>query len=79
MNRRRVMIFTHMFPPAASSGVMRTMRYIRYLREFGWEPLITTVKAESTKYERDASLLDSVPEGIKVIRTAVWAPDERLK
>lgn len=79
MNRSRVMMFTHMFPPAASSGVMRTMRYIRYLREFGWEPLITTVQAESTRYERDASLLDSVPEDMTIIRTPVWAPDERLK
>jgi len=79
MNQPRVMMFTHMFPPAASSGVMRTMRYIRYLHEFGWEPVVTTVRAELTKYEKDASLLEGVSEGMTVIRTDVWAPDERLK
>lgn len=73
------MMFTYMFPPVTASGVMRTIRYARYLREFGWEPLVVTVTAEFIKGEVDTSLLDNISEGMTIIRTQVWAPDERLK
>ncbi len=55
------------FPPIGGSGVQRTMKFARYLPEFGWQPLILTVSNPSL-YEADDSLLKELPDDLPVYR-----------
>lgn len=48
--KRLLMIAFHFPPLAGSSGIQRTLRFARYLPQFGWEPLILT--AHPRAYER---------------------------
>lgn len=70
MNRLLIVAF-HFPPLAGSSGIQRTLRFARYLPEFGWEPVILT--AHPRAYERVAAdQLADIPEGIEVVRAPAW-------
>lgn len=64
---KKALIVAYYFPPLGWSGVQRTLKYVKYLREFGWEPIVITV-GKSKFSVLDESLLDEIPKGIEVIR-----------
>ena len=40
---KRLMMVAYHFPPlAGSSGIQRTLNFVRHLPRFGWEPLVLT-------------------------------------
>jgi len=65
---KRILMIAYHFPPlAGSSGIQRTLRFAKYLPEFGWEPLILTVHPRA--YERTSSdLLSELPSDTVIIR-----------
>ena len=69
---KRVLMIAYHFPPlAGSSGIQRTLRFMRHLPEFGWEPLVLT--AHPRAYERTSSdQLADIPEGIVVARAPAF-------
>jgi glycosyltransferase involved in cell wall biosynthesis len=75
---RRVLLISYPFPPAASAGVLRTVRFVRYLREFGWEPMVLTVTPEPGSHPADGSLDGYLPSELTVHRTRLWNPEESL-
>lgn len=44
--KNKVLIISYQFPPSASSGVFRTIRFVKNLPIFGWTPLVLTVRPE---------------------------------
>lgn len=64
---RRVLIIAYYFPPLGWSGVQRTLKFVKYLRNFDWEPIVVTVG--KTKFSiLDESLNEEIPTDINVIR-----------
>ena len=63
-----VLIIAYHFPPqAGSSGLLRSLKYCRYLPSFGWQP--TALTPHIRAYESvDAKSLDSIPRNVPVIR-----------
>jgi len=49
------------------------LKFVKYLPEFGWEPVVLTVK-DGDYPARDESLLKEVPPDIKVYRTDIFEP-----
>lgn len=70
---RKVLIIAYYFPPSGGPGVQRVLKFVQYLRDFGWEPVVLTVK-DGTFPARDESLLDEIPDGVKVYRTDIFEP-----
>lgn len=68
---KKALIITHAFPPAAGSGVIRTLKFAKYLPESGWNPIILTVK-ERYNEKIDLSMVSEIPAGAPVVRTAVF-------
>jgi glycosyltransferase involved in cell wall biosynthesis len=66
---RHALFVTFHYPPeASSSGVLRTLKYTRYLEERGWR--VTVIAPEVAAYEVvDASLETQIPASTKVVRT----------
>jgi glycosyltransferase involved in cell wall biosynthesis len=52
----------------AGPGVQRTSKFVKYLRGFGWEPVVLT-RAIGKMAFRDESMLSDIPSGIKIIYT----------
>ncbi len=64
---KRLLVVAHLFPPIGGSGVQRTLKFIKYLGDFGWEPVVATV--ENSAYPlKDPSLLKEIPEDMEVHR-----------
>ena len=64
---KRVLIIVFYWPPSGGSGVQRWLKFVKYLREFGWEPVVFTPLNPATG-EQDPGLEQDVPAGIEVIR-----------
>ncbi|RKX69061.1 hypothetical protein DRP53_09310 [candidate division WOR-3 bacterium] len=43
-NKKRVLIIAYYFPPVGGPGVLRPLKLARYLRLWGWEPTVLSVK-----------------------------------
>lgn len=70
---KRILLIAYHFPPlVGSSGIQRTLRFARYLPEFGWEPAVLTATANAYPASDDASCAE-IPRGV-VVRRA-WALD----
>lgn len=69
---KRILMVAYHFPPlTGSSGIQRTLRFAKYLPEFGWEPIILT--AHPRAYERVSSdMLGEIPRGIVVVRAPAF-------
>jgi glycosyltransferase involved in cell wall biosynthesis len=66
----KVLFIAYYFPPMGLSGVQRTLKFTRYLKDYNWD--VTVLTANKTGYfAHDTSLLREVEEsGIKVVRTS---------
>ncbi len=69
---RRVLIVAHNFPPLASGGVHRPVKFARYLRELGWDVDVLTVK-DIRYHAYDPSLLEELA-GVAVYRAGSLEP-----
>ncbi|MBN8694161.1 MAG: glycosyltransferase family 4 protein [Bacteroidetes bacterium] len=70
---KRVLIITYYWPPSGGAGVQRWLKFVKYLREFGWEPIVYT--AENAEMPViDASLEKDIPNNITVLKTKIWEP-----
>ena len=70
---KRVLFITYYWPPSGGSGVQRPLKFVKYLNQFGWEPIVYTV--ENGEFpEIDESLIKEVPEYITVIKRKIFEP-----
>jgi len=66
---RKVLMIANQFPPMGGSGVQRSVKFVKYLRNFGYEPIVFT-RNEKGLILKDETLLKDIPEGVEIIRTA---------
>lgn len=66
---RTVLLIAYHFPPlSGSSGLQRALCFARYLPQFGWTPIVLTVRPEA--YEKtDEGALSQIPAGCEIVRT----------
>ena len=70
---KKALIISYYFPPSGGSGVQRPLKFVKYLREFGWEPVVLTAKdADYPAY--DESLFSDIPAGVRVVRSKILEP-----
>lgn len=75
---KKVLIISYYWPPAGGIAVHRCLKYAKYLREFGWEPIIHT--ADGAEYPvLDEGNFKDVPANCTVIKTKIWEPFNLFK
>ena len=68
---KKVLIVTYYWPPAGGPAIQRTLKFVKYMRFFGWEPVILTV--ENGEYPAiDPSLIQEIPDNIQVYKTRAF-------
>ena len=72
---KKVLIITYYWPPAGGIGVVRWVKFVKYIRDCGWEPVIYTVSNGSYPL-MDASIGNDLPENIQVIKRPIWEPHQ---
>lgn len=77
---KKVLIITYYWPPSGGSGVQRWLKFVKYLREFGVEPIVLTIDPHFATFPNyDYSLLKEIPEGIEIHTTQASSPFELYK
>lgn len=72
---KRLLFVTYYFPPSGGSGVQRSLKFAKYLPEFGWRPTVLTVRPERASWpDPDPDSVADIPGGTPVERTGAWDP-----
>ena len=70
---KKVLLITYYWPPCGGIGVLRCLKFAKYLRKYGWEHIIFT--ADDAHYPSlDFSNDKDIPEGIQVLKQKIWEP-----
>ncbi len=64
--QRRVLVLAYDFPPRGATSVFRVTKFVRYLPEFGWQPVVLTAAVRGGV--RDEALLEQLPPDLEIIR-----------
>jgi glycosyltransferase involved in cell wall biosynthesis len=70
---KKVLIITYYWPPGGGAGVQRWLKFVKYLPQFGWTPIVYTPENGEMPVD-DKSLMKDIPAGINVIRRKIWEP-----
>ncbi len=57
---KKVLIITYYWPPSGGAGVQRWLQFVKYLREFGWKPIVYTPE-NPVSPASDSSLEKDIP------------------
>lgn len=70
---KRALIITYYWPPAGGPGVQRWLKFVKYLREFGVEPIVYI--PENPNYPlMDNNLQSEIPAGIEILKHPIKEP-----
>ena len=70
---KKVLLISYVFPPMAAVGGYRTIKYCKFLPQFGWRPSVLTVRhGYNTAY--DESLLNQIDPSVSVYRSGNAEP-----
>jgi glycosyltransferase involved in cell wall biosynthesis len=75
---KKVLVISYYWPPAGGIGVLRCLKFVKYLREFGWEPIVFAPENADYPYYDDGNFKD-IPEGVKIIKRPIWEPFKLFK
>lgn len=70
---KNLLVIAYYFPPSGGPGVQRVLKHTKYLRLFGWNPIVFTVR-DADYPAFDYSLLDEIPNDVKVVRSKIFEP-----
>ena len=75
---KKVLIISYYWPPSGGIGVHRCLKFAKYLRNFGWEPIVYTAKDAQYPYLDESNLID-IPDNLEVIRHKIFEPFNLFK
>lgn len=74
---KKVLLISYFYPPLAGPGAQRIEKFVKFLPEFGWMPVVLTVKAP---YYRIYATGESIKESeTSVVRTSAFFPKRIMK
>lgn len=73
---RKILFIAYHFPPSGGGGVQRSLKFVKYLPEAGYLPIVLTVEAPDGRRwtPKDQALMDEVPAEVRIHRVPI--PDE---
>ena len=76
---RNVLVIAYYFPPMGLSGVQRTLKFVKYLPQFGWQPTVITV-TPTGYFAQDYTLLDELlPLKVDIVRVGSIDPNRLFR
>ncbi|MCR9227124.1 MAG: glycosyltransferase [Flavobacteriaceae bacterium] len=70
---RKILVIAYYWPPAGGPGVQRWLKFVKYLPDFGIEPIVYV--PENPSYPLvDEKLVDEVPPSIKILKQPIKEP-----
>jgi hypothetical protein len=70
---RKILVISYYWVPSGGAGVQRWLKFVKYLRNFEWEPVVYTPENPESPAV-DYSLESDIPEKLTVLKTRIWEP-----
>ena len=70
---KRVLVIAYYWPPSGGSGVQRWVKFVKYLPQEGWEPVVFAPQGADYP-SLDPSFQAEVPAEVEVLRGRIWEP-----
>lgn len=70
---QKVLIIAYYWPPAGGPGVQRWLKFVKYLGDYNIEPIVY-VPENPTYPITDTSLLNDIPDAIRVLKQPIFEP-----
>ncbi len=70
---RKVLIISYYWPPAGGISVHRSLKFAKYLRKFGWEPVVYVPSNANYPYYDEGNLKD-IPENLTILTRPIKEP-----
>ena len=70
---KKVLFITYFWPPSGKASLHWPLKIIKYLPEYGWQPVVLTVD-EDTFSEKDECLLKEISPDLKVYKSKTFEP-----
>jgi glycosyltransferase involved in cell wall biosynthesis len=72
---KKILYITYYWPPSGGPGVQRSLKFVKYLYSYGYEPIVITVNPAKASYPvTDHSLNAEIPLHTRVIKTSTFEP-----
>ena len=71
--RHKILIISYYFPPAGGPGVQRWLKFVKYLPDFGIQPIVY-IPENPTYPIVDEDLVGEIPENITIIKHKIFEP-----
>ncbi len=75
---KRVLVISYYWPPAGGVSVLRSLKIVKYLREFGWEPVVYKPSNAHYPYLDEGGTTD-VPPDLEIIEYPIVEPFRLFK
>lgn len=76
--KKKVLVITYYWPPAGGIGVLRCLKFVKHLREFGWEPIVyVPQKAQYPSFD-DWNVKD-IPKNLTILQHPILEPFNLFK
>lgn len=75
---KKVLFCAYLFPPIGGAAVQRSLKFVKYLRKYGYEPIVLTSTPDSCNhYVVDETLLNEIEDDITIIRISndIYLPE----
>lgn len=70
---KKVLIISYYWPPAGGVAVLRNLKFVKYLRKFGWESIVYA--PENADYSQiDLDNFKEIPAGIEILKHPIIEP-----
>ncbi|MEL7021341.1 MAG: glycosyltransferase, partial [Bacteroidota bacterium] len=70
---KKVLLISYYWPPAGGIALLRALKTAKYLRSFGWEPIVFTA-ADAHYPSIDPSSERDIPANLTVLQQKIWEP-----
>lgn len=75
---KKVLIISYYWPPSGGIGVLRNLKFVKHLRQNGWEPIVYAPENAQYPY-LDHSNDKDIPEGLRVLKQPIIEPHNLFK
>ncbi|MER3317450.1 MAG: glycosyltransferase family 4 protein [Allomuricauda sp.] len=70
---RKILVIAYYWPPAGGPGVQRWLKFVKYMPDFGFEPIVYVPKNPSYPIV-DEKLVSEIPDSVKILRKPIREP-----
>jgi len=73
LEQKKLLIITYYFPPAGGPGVQRWLKFVKYLPEFGVQPIVY-IPENPTYPIIDEGLRSQISDKVIILKNKIWEP-----